>query len=131
MSIHIGSATLEYAAFHIDRDAPVVIGSDVRTRTGDMVMIRVANPSQKNRTAKVKIDWAPWSVWRKLYAMWRAGGLYSASFDNETSYSVRFAAQNGVVLPQHVDSGEEIVHSVVENTYSDAFNGEVNLIICS
>jgi|GEM_PF-5628002 len=128
MADSIGTVPFIYPLWHIDKHVPVVVGQDSRVRNGEMVMVRVENPSQKQRTAHVGFEWTCLADVNKLYAMCKAGGIYPAVIDN-VSYNVCFAAENGVTNVKNEVWGDETVHHYLTGAATDIYRGEMNLII--
>lgn len=131
MAYTVGSVTFTYALKWTNKNEPTVVGSETRTRSGDMVLIRTQSPSQKFREAHLIFEWATRAQVTALMKMWKAGGSYSANFEGNHSYTVRFAAQNGVANVKHQAWGDDVVHAAVEGYETDLYTGELNLIICT
>jgi len=130
MSSYIGSVTFDFQLQWIDKAKPTVMGSDTRTRSGNLVMLRGESTSQSYKEAKVRYKFAPRADIETLMGYWRAGGSHSADIeDTGTTVTVMFAAANGVEDPQHAAWGDDVVHANVAGELTDLYNGILNLII--
>lgn len=130
MAAHIGSVTYTYPLKWINKNVPVTLGSDVRTRSGNLVMLRPVNVSQDYICAKLVFEWVPMSDVATLYSYWKSGNSYSANLENSGgSVTVRFAAKDGVANVKHQAWGDDVVHAQIEGDILDLYTGELNLII--
>ena len=130
MSAYIGGVTFTYPLWWVDKDLPVVVGSDTRTRSGNLVSLRGENTSQDFRIAVVRFEWTPRASVDTLQAYWQGGGQYSADFDGlGETHTVRFLAKNGVENVTHEVWGDQTVHAYVAGHPTDLYRGTLNLII--
>lgn len=129
MSAYIGGVTFTYPLQWVNKNECVTVGSKARTRSGDLVVVSVENPNQKNILAKCKFEWTPKASVDTLRTYWRAGTTYSADIEGTgTVRTVRFDPDNGVVNVEH-ESGRSVVHAHFEGQPTDLYRGELNLII--
>ena len=132
MACYVGAVTFSKPTVWVDKEAPVVIGSDTRTRTGDMVSVRVT-ASQDFRTATVRFRWATYAQVQTIMGYWQNGGTYSLKPEDTdaTIYTVRFRAADGVTGVQHEAWGQEAPKDKIAGTPTDLWRGEMNVILLS
>jgi hypothetical protein len=125
----IGSVTFTYPLIRVNPDDPVILGSDVRTKDGNMVSLEYESPVQ-DMVEKLIFDWEPWSNVASLKAMCKSGGSYSANL-GDGSVTVRFARANGVTNVKHsyLNNDKRALHPQVHSKRQDRWTGELNLII--
>ena len=130
-SVYIGSVTLAHPLHWIDRGVPTTLGKDVKTRSGDTVSIRVTSPSQAGRSAKLRFSWESWATVTALFNLWKAGSAVTMKPERviQTTYTVRFAAENGVTGVKHVQWGEDFPHDEVLGHDTDLWDGEINVLL--
>lgn len=131
VDVQIGSLVLDYPLKWIDKGQPNVVGSDVQCRTGHIVMIR-GTASQEYIPAKLMVDWASWSDIETLRTMWLSGNEYTMNPEGVSgeTYTIRFAAENGVEQPTHPAYGDDAIKADVEEAdLINYWNAVINVII--
>lgn len=131
MAAYIGAVTFPYPLKWINKARPVVLGSDTRTRAGDIVSIEVDSADiTQDRSVTLAFEWVPWTTVEALYSMWMAGGTYTLDpEDTGDTYTVRFQRKNGVTVPVSTAFGQDVVKAQLDGEETDLYDGELNLII--
>ena len=129
MSTYIGSVHFPYPLKWTDKTSRVVIGAKRRTRSGNLVVLTLENPSQKFVEARLLFEWTPLASVQTLMDYWRTGGTYPADLEGTgNTCMVRFDPEKGVANWKH-QSGRDVVHAHFEGSPNDLYYGELNLII--
>jgi hypothetical protein len=129
MAITLGAISFWQPLVWKNKSKPVVIGSDVRARDGEIISIRGTDITQ-HQYATLAYEWEPWSTVVTLRTYWAAGGTYTMKpEDGATTYTVRFQAQDGVTEPKHVAFGTDVAPDAMAGTYLDYWSGEINVVI--
>ncbi len=136
MSAYIGSLTLVYPLQVINKGEPYIQGYDVRTRSGDLVMVRPPTQNQTYRMIKARFEWEPRTSVDTLRSYWRSGASYNADLEGTgETILVKFAAKDGVDerTVKHQAWGDTVVHSKLQDEEGDSYatdlyTGELNLI---
>ncbi|MFH0821512.1 MAG: hypothetical protein V2B18_02085 [Pseudomonadota bacterium] len=130
MSAHIGSVQLAYPLRWINKDEPVVLGSETRTRDGNLVVLRPETSSQRYRKARLVFEWTPWASVRTFMNMWRSGDEFEMDPEGTgESHRIRFASQAGVTGVKHQIWGDDVVKAHADGGPVDLYTGELNVII--
>lgn len=126
---YIGSVTFTYPLKWIGKGDVVVLGSDTRTRSGNLVMLRGV-ASQQYVEVKLLFEWATYSQVTALKQLWKSGATVAADIEaSGTTVNLTFAAKNGVANVKHAAWGDDSVHHDVQGQATDIYNGELNVII--
>ncbi len=129
MPAYIGSVQFPYPLKWTNKASRVVIGSKRRTRSGNLVLLTVENPSQKYVEAHLVFEWTPLASVQNLIEYWRAGESHSADLEGTGEIrTVRFDPEKGVANWKH-QSGVDVVHAHFQGSENDLYTGELNLII--
>ena len=133
MATYIGTVLFDFPLVWANIAEPVILGADVRTRSGAVASVRAASPSQANRMVKLFFSWVPYSDVEALKDMWRSGAVYPAKIEDTvaTIYNIRFLVQDGVTNITHAGDGveKEAPKDILAGTSTDLWNGELNLVI--
>lgn len=129
MPARIGSVQFPYPLKWTNKASRVVVGSKRRTRSGNLVVLTVENPSQEYVEAHLIFEWTPLSSVQVLINCWRNGGSYVADLEGTgETRTVWFDPEKGVANWKH-QSGLDVVHAHFQGSENDLYTGELNLII--
>ena len=125
----IGGVTFAYPLAWVDKNAPVRVGSQTRTRDGSMVVIFPKATSQEYRNAKLLFRWTPKADVETLESYCGTGAEYAADIEGTGESQTIIFPHDAVASWKHFDFGDETIHAHVEGKDTDKYDGELNVII--
>lgn len=127
MSVYLGGVTFPRSLKWL-RVPQKIVGTDVETRDGSIVSIRVKTPSTDSFLSLV-FDRVPWSTVETLMGMAETSSTFTLKPENSvsTTYTVRFS-DKGVSDVESMAFGKALYPSAVEGYATDLWKGILNLI---
>lgn len=125
----IGGVTFTYPLAWVDKNTPVRVGSQTRTRDGSLVMIFPKTTDQTYRNAKLLFWWVPKADVETLESYCGTGAEYSADIEGTGASQTIIFPHDAVASWQHFEYGTETVHAHVSGKDTDKYDGELKVII--